>query len=122
MAIIFDHLKRTIKPHQRVWIRSTPFGHKDCSRHTRPATLTHPIDPPSGQPGEYEWHLFPVFDAVWKDWIEEWQKLHPLDKRFAYLDISDMTNLRGDAHSKPDRDCLHTCLPGTLQETKKEMT
>ncbi|ORZ24279.1 GDSL/SGNH-like acyl-esterase family found in Pmr5 and Cas1p-domain-containing protein [Absidia repens] len=116
MTIVFDHLKKTIQPHQRVWIRSTPFGHKDCSRHTKPATLKKMIPPPTGQPGEYEWHLFPAFDAVWRDWIEDWQKHHPLDYRFAFLDISDMTNLRGDAHSKPDRDCLHTCLPGPVDD------
>ncbi|KAI8086615.1 GDSL/SGNH-like acyl-esterase family found in Pmr5 and Cas1p-domain-containing protein [Halteromyces radiatus] len=116
MTIVFDYLKKVVQPHQRVWIRSTPFGHKNCSRYTKPASLTSPLHPPTGQQGEYEWHLFPVFDAVWREWINDWNQKHTFDTRFAYLDISDMTNLRGDAHSKPDRDCLHTCLPGPVDD------
>lgn len=36
------------------------------------------------------------------------------DYRIRFFNVSHMANLRGDAHSRPDSDCLHTCLPGKL--------
>ncbi|CAO3617178.1 unnamed protein product [Cunninghamella blakesleeana] len=104
MQVIFDHLKKTIQPHQRVFIRSTPYGHSDCSQYKHPMEK---LNPPTGQPNQYEWHLFPTFDTVWKEWVEKEN-----DPRFIYFDISYMSNLRGDAHSKPDKDCLHFCIGG----------
>lgn len=104
MKIVFDHLKETIQPHQRVYIRSTPYGHSNCSQYKHPMKE---LNPPTGQPNQYDWHLFPSFDNIWKEWIEKEN-----DPRFTYFDISYMSNLRGDAHSKPDVDCLHFCIGG----------
>ncbi|KAG0190866.1 hypothetical protein DFQ28_001414 [Apophysomyces sp. BC1034] len=44
------------------------------------------------------------------DWIREEN-----DDRFAFLDVA-LSNLRGDSHSRPGRDCLHTCLPGPVDD------
>ncbi|ORX48514.1 hypothetical protein DM01DRAFT_1309542 [Hesseltinella vesiculosa] len=109
MSHVFAHLKEVIQPHQRVFIRSTPYGHAHCSKYTKPALK--PLAPPTGEPGEYEWHLFPLFDQVWKEWLEKER-----DPRFTFFDVAPMTNLRPDAHSRPDRDCLHTCLPGPVDD------
>lgn len=38
------------------------------------------------------------------------------DYRIRFFNVSHMANLRGDAHSRPDSDCLHTCLPGKLNK------
>ncbi|KAI9308543.1 GDSL/SGNH-like acyl-esterase family found in Pmr5 and Cas1p-domain-containing protein [Cunninghamella echinulata] len=104
MKVVFDHLKKVIKPHQRVWVRSTPYGHSNCSQYKKPMKK---LNPPTGQPGQYVWHLFSTFDNIWREWIE-----NEKDPRFNYFDISYMSNLRGDAHSKPDKDCLHFCIGG----------
>lgn len=37
------------------------------------------------------------------------------DDRFLFYNVS-LANLRGDAHSRPDQDCLHTCLPGPVDD------
>ncbi|KAL0083006.1 GDSL/SGNH-like acyl-esterase family found in Pmr5 and Cas1p-domain-containing protein [Phycomyces blakesleeanus] len=107
MGIVFDHLKANVKPHQTIWIRSTPYGHANCSQYTVPQNI--PFQP-TGQPKEYEWHMFEAFDNVWKEWIKEEN-----DSRFQFLDVS-LTNRRGDAHSRPDKDCLHTCIPGPVDD------
>ncbi|KAI8064505.1 GDSL/SGNH-like acyl-esterase family found in Pmr5 and Cas1p-domain-containing protein [Gongronella butleri] len=109
MSNVFSHLKEVVQPHQRVFVRSSPFGHAHCSKYKKP--VVNPLAPPTGQPGEYEWHMFALFDQVWKEWIDEEQ-----DPRFTFFDVAPMTNLRPDAHSKPDRDCLHTCLPGPVDD------
>ncbi|KAI9478161.1 MAG: hypothetical protein EXX96DRAFT_238645 [Benjaminiella poitrasii] len=109
MSAVFDYLKRHTKQHQRVWIRTTPYGHATCSQFKEPQQ--NPIAP-SRQPGEYEWHLFQKFDLIWKELLLHEQD----DSRFGVFDISVMSNQRGDAHSKPNRDCLHTCIPGPVDD------
>jgi hypothetical protein len=37
--------------------------------------------------------------------------------KLKYLDVSRLTELRGDVHSHPDKDCLHTCIPGKQRAT-----
>ncbi|KAF7726747.1 hypothetical protein EC973_008435, partial [Apophysomyces ossiformis] len=63
MRIVFDYLKEHIQQHQRVWIRSTPYGHANCAQFTSPQAIPFA---PTGQPGEYEWHMFETFDHIWK--------------------------------------------------------
>ncbi|KAI7905932.1 GDSL/SGNH-like acyl-esterase family found in Pmr5 and Cas1p-domain-containing protein [Cokeromyces recurvatus] len=108
MHIIFDYLKIHIKLQQKVWIRTTPYGHANCSQFKEPQQ--NPLVP-SGQQGEYEWHLFQKFDLIWKELLDEVN-----DTRFSLFDITTMFNQRGDAHSKPDKDCLHTCIPGPVDD------
>ncbi|KAG0183195.1 hypothetical protein DFQ29_009271 [Apophysomyces sp. BC1021] len=103
MRIVFDYLKTHVQPHQRVWIRSTPYGHANCAQFTSPQAVPFV---PTGQTGEYEWHMFELFDGIWKA---------KNDDRFAFLDVA-LSNLRGDSHSRPGRDCLHTCLPGPVDD------
>ncbi|KAI8391783.1 GDSL/SGNH-like acyl-esterase family found in Pmr5 and Cas1p-domain-containing protein [Radiomyces spectabilis] len=107
MAVVFDYLKVHVQPHQRIWVRSTPYGHAKCSQYTSPQKTAVA---PTGQPGEYEWHIFKAFDRVWKEWITKEQ-----DERFQFLNVS-LSNTRGDTHSRPDKDCLHTCIPGPVDE------
>ncbi|KAI8388826.1 PC-esterase [Radiomyces spectabilis] len=110
MGVVFDYLKKNVKSHQRVWIRSTPYGHARCSRFKSPDTVPRP---PTGKEGEYEWDMLEKFDHVWKQWI-----IDENDDRFHFLNVS-LSNLRGDAHSRPDSDCLHTCLPGPVDDWNK---
>ncbi|KAI8879207.1 hypothetical protein K501DRAFT_336248 [Backusella circina FSU 941] len=108
IKVIYDYLNTNIKSHQKVWIRSTPYGHATCSKFKKPQE--NPLAP-SGQENEYEWHLFEKFDALWKTIVKEGNNKH-----IEFLDISTLSNMRGDAHSRPDRDCLHTCLPGPVDD------
>ncbi|KAI7905085.1 uncharacterized protein BX663DRAFT_484411 [Cokeromyces recurvatus] len=66
MAIkkVFDYLKKNVKSDQRVWVRSTPYGHAKCSQYRTPSRV--PVKP-TGQQGEYEWDMFEEFDFVWKE-------------------------------------------------------
>ncbi|KAI8372281.1 GDSL/SGNH-like acyl-esterase family found in Pmr5 and Cas1p-domain-containing protein [Choanephora cucurbitarum] len=109
MTNVLDYLKEHVKPHQKVWIRTTPYGHARCSRFKEPQP--NPLAP-SGQTGEYEWHLFDRFDQIWKGLLTSVED----DGRFGMFDIAGLSNQRGDAHSKPDVDCLHTCIPGPVDE------
>jgi hypothetical protein len=111
MTNVFDYLKANVKPHQRVWIRSTPYGHGKCSQYKAPSDT---VITPTGAEGEYEWDMFESFDAVWKEWVESEK-----DPRFQFFDVSAMSNMRGDAHSRPDSDCLHTCIPGPVDDWNK---
>jgi hypothetical protein len=61
--VIYDYLNKNVKSHQKVWIRSTPYGHATCSKYKKPQE--NPLAP-SGKENEYEWHLFAKFDAMWK--------------------------------------------------------
>lgn len=63
MSKVFDYLKQNVKADQRVWVRSTPYGHAKCSQYTSPSSH---IVTPTGQQGEYEWDMFEQFDFVWK--------------------------------------------------------
>ncbi|KAL7308733.1 DNA-directed DNA polymerase [Mucor circinelloides] len=110
MSKVFDYLKQNVKADQRVWVRSTPYGHAKCSQYTSPSSH---IVTPTGQQGEYEWDMFEQFDFVWKDMIEKEK-----DERFHFFNVS-ISNYRGDAHSQPDSDCLHTCLPGPVDDWNK---
>ncbi|RCH78908.1 hypothetical protein CU098_000434, partial [Rhizopus stolonifer] len=110
MAVVLDYLQQNLQPHQKVWIRTTPYGHARCSQFREPQL--NPLAP-SGQTGEYEWHLFPKFDQIWKELLNSESEKDP---RFDMFDIAGMSNQRGDAHSKPDVDCLHTCIPGPVDE------
>lgn len=111
MRIIFDYLQRNLRPVQRVWVRSTPYGHAKCSRYTEPSKT--PVVP-TRKDGEYQWDMFDKMDQVWKEMIDEAQ-----DYRIRFFNVSHMANLRGDAHSRPDSDCLHTCLPGPVDDWNK---
>ncbi|KAI8069161.1 GDSL/SGNH-like acyl-esterase family found in Pmr5 and Cas1p-domain-containing protein [Gongronella butleri] len=108
MRKVFDYLKENIRSDQRVWVRSTPYGHAKCSQYKRP--LDKPKVPNKGE-GEYQWDLLESFDMIWKNWIEDEN-----DIRFRFLNVSSMSNLRGDAHANPDGDCLHTCIPGPVDD------
>lgn len=63
MRIIFDYLQRNLRPVQRVWVRSTPYGHAKCSRYTEPSKA--PVEP-TRKEGEYQWDMFDKMDQVWK--------------------------------------------------------
>ncbi|KAI9472161.1 MAG: GDSL/SGNH-like acyl-esterase family found in Pmr5 and Cas1p-domain-containing protein [Benjaminiella poitrasii] len=111
MRKVFDYLKKNLRSDQRVWVRSTPYGHAKCSQYTAPSII--PVEP-TGQQGEYEWDMLKKFDFIWKDMIEKEK-----DDRFQFFNVSVLSNLRGDAHSQPDHDCLHTCLPGPVDDWNK---
>ncbi|KAG0165385.1 hypothetical protein DFQ28_008722 [Apophysomyces sp. BC1034] len=63
MDVVFRYLKQHVQPHQRVWVRSTPYGHAKCSKFKTPQKYPQP---PTGKPGEYEWDMLEKFDEVWK--------------------------------------------------------
>ncbi|KAI7858862.1 GDSL/SGNH-like acyl-esterase family found in Pmr5 and Cas1p-domain-containing protein [Circinella umbellata] len=111
MKIVVDYLTDNMTPLQRIWIRSTPYGHLECSKYTEPSKVPHV---PQRKPGEFQWDMHVKFDEVWKDLIEETG-----DDRIRFFNVSSMANLRGDAHSRPDSDCLHTCLPGPVDDWNK---
>jgi hypothetical protein len=114
MKVVLAHLDNHVKPHQKVWIRTTPYGHAKCSQYKEPQS--NPLAP-SGQNGEYEWHLFKKFDLIWENLlISLIHKSGKKDTRFEMFDIANMSNQRGDSHSKPDADCLHTCIPGPVDD------
>ncbi|KAG1145061.1 hypothetical protein G6F37_005816 [Rhizopus arrhizus] len=108
MTIVYQYLKDHLQSDQTVWVRTTPHGHAKCSQYTSPQPS--PVAP-SGKLGEYDWHLFKEFDLIWKKLIAKGN-----DNRFQQFDIAAMSNMRGDAHSRPDKDCLHTCLPGPVDD------
>ncbi|CAO3645003.1 unnamed protein product [Cunninghamella echinulata] len=108
MQAVFNYLKDHIKPHQRVWVRSTPYGHAKCSQYKAPSKKPHV---PNKKEGEYQWDLLEKFDFVWKNWIDDEK-----DNRFHFFNVSSLSNLRGDAHSNPDSDCLHFCIPSVVDD------
>lgn len=110
MKVVFEYLKKNVRSDQRLWVRSTPYGHAKCSQYTAPSKV--PVSP-TGQPGEYEWDMLEKFDFVWKKMIEKEN-----DPRFMFFNVS-LSNYRGDTHSMPDHDCLHTCLPGPVDDWNK---
>lgn len=63
MRIIFDYLQRNLRPVQRVWVRSTPYGHAKCSRYTEPSKTPFA---PTRKEGEFQWDMFEKMDQVWK--------------------------------------------------------
>ncbi|KAI9310133.1 GDSL/SGNH-like acyl-esterase family found in Pmr5 and Cas1p-domain-containing protein [Dichotomocladium elegans] len=103
MSNVLDGLKHAVEPWQRVYFRTTPYGHVNCSQYNGPLAS---VSTPSREP--YEWNMFVKFDDVYKDIISRAD-----DERFVLFDVS-FTNFRGDAHSVPDRDCLHYCIPGPV--------
>lgn len=111
MATILDYLQSHIQPHQKVWIRTTPYGHATCSKFKTPQS--NPLEP-TGKTGEYEWHLFKAFDDIWRELLSQDE-----DPQFDIFDIAPLSNQRADAHSKPDADCLHTCIPGPVDTWNK---
>ncbi|KAI8367113.1 GDSL/SGNH-like acyl-esterase family found in Pmr5 and Cas1p-domain-containing protein [Blakeslea trispora] len=110
MNKLLTYLKQHVREDQRVWVRGSPYGHAKCSQYTSPSLV--PVKP-TGQPGEYEWDMLEKFDLAWKDLIEQEN-----DSRFQFFNVS-LSNARGDAHSMPDHDCLHTCLPGPVDDWNK---
>ncbi|KAG2231457.1 GDSL/SGNH-like acyl-esterase family found in Pmr5 and Cas1p-domain-containing protein [Thamnidium elegans] len=110
MTQLLKYLKKNLSTDQRLWIRSSPYGHAQCSQYTAPDVV--PVKP-TGKEGEYEWDMLEKFDHIWKNLIEKEN-----DERFRFFNVS-MANLRGDAHSRPDSDCLHTCLPGPVDDWNK---
>lgn len=110
MTKVYAYLQKNISTDQRVWVRGTPYGHAKCSQYVSPSKS--PVNP-TGKEGEYEWDMLEKFDFIWKDIIDKGQ-----DDRFVFFNVS-MANLRGDAHSQPDQDCLHTCLPGPVDDWNK---
>lgn len=117
MTVVLDYLNKNVKPHQKIWIRTTPYGHAQCSKYKEPQ-----VNPfvPTGMTGEYEWHLFKEFDLIWEKLLNTLlYKDGKKDPRFDMLDIATLSNQRGDAHSKPDADCLHTCIPGPVDTWNK---
>ena len=117
MSNVLDYLVENVKSHQKVWIRTTPYGHVKCSQFKGPQE--NPLAP-SGRTGEYEWHLFKEFDLIWEELLAALPLVNgKKDARFDMLEIATLTNKRGDAHSKPDADCLHTCIPGPVDTWNK---
>ncbi|KAI9277247.1 GDSL/SGNH-like acyl-esterase family found in Pmr5 and Cas1p-domain-containing protein [Phascolomyces articulosus] len=106
MNSVFQALKEDVESHQRVWLRTSPFGHTECSQYSDPQET---IVKPSPEP--YEWNMFEPYNEVYSNWIAKQQG----DERFQLLDVS-FTDYRGDAHSRPDKDCLHFCLPGPVDD------
>ncbi|KAI8387428.1 hypothetical protein BD560DRAFT_486284 [Blakeslea trispora] len=83
MANVLVYLKENVKSHQKVWIRTTPYGHARCSQFPEPQT--NPIAP-TGQTGEYEWHLFEKFDQIWEELLASVEK----DSRFEEMLIQNL--------------------------------
>jgi hypothetical protein len=63
MDAVFKYLKKHVRQDQRVWIRSTPYGHAKCSKYKKPDTVPQV---PTKKEGEYQWDLLESFDMVWK--------------------------------------------------------
>ncbi|ORX53243.1 hypothetical protein DM01DRAFT_1336422 [Hesseltinella vesiculosa] len=63
MRVVFDYLKTNLASHQRLWVRSTPYGHAKCSQYKKPST---DATVPKKNEGEYQWDLLEKFDLVWK--------------------------------------------------------
>ncbi|KAI9490193.1 hypothetical protein BDB00DRAFT_931367 [Zychaea mexicana] len=84
MNSVFQALKQDVEPHQRVWLRTTPFGHTECSQYSDPLDT---IVKPSVKP--YEWNMFEQFNEIYRNWITAQD-----DERFQLLDVS-FTDYRG---------------------------
>lgn len=63
MKNVFEYLKKNVRSDQRIWVRSTPYGHGTCSQYTAPSTIAVK---PTGKKGEYEWDMLEKFDIIWK--------------------------------------------------------
>lgn len=63
MRIVLEYLLDNLKPNQRVWVRSSPYGHAKCSQYTQPDQVPHP---PTRKPGEFQWDMHEKFDQVWR--------------------------------------------------------
>ena len=60
MNSVFEALKEDVEPHQRVWLRTTPFGHTECSQYSVPQDI---VVKPSKEP--FEWNIFEQFNEVY---------------------------------------------------------
>jgi GDSL/SGNH-like Acyl-Esterase family found in Pmr5 and Cas1p len=101
-------------PLRVVWKTNNP-GHIDCPNFKEPTTEPVVQDISKDQHG---WHLFPVYDEIFRNITEESYR----DRNVTILDMYPLY-LRPDSH--PGRnawqvrnfafgDCLHYCIPGAL--------
>ena len=60
MDSVFQTLEKDVEPHQRVWLRTTPFGHTECSQYSEPQDT---IVKPSREP--FEWNMFEQYNEVY---------------------------------------------------------
>lgn len=63
MTQLLKYLKKNLTADQRLWVRSSPYGHAKCSQYTAPDTV--PVKP-TGKEDEYEWDMLEKFDHIWK--------------------------------------------------------
>ena len=88
-----------------VYVRSSAPGHPSCEKALGPYS-----DKLYGhEESMFNWAELHTYDALWKVAIGAL-----LDKRFAFMDITQMSTARPDGHSRPPDDCLHYCLPGLI--------
>jgi DNA polymerase phi len=61
-----DTVLDTVQQYQHLttYIRSSPYGHGNCSQYHEPSIT--PNAPNGTVPWEYEWHLFPKMNDIWK--------------------------------------------------------
>jgi hypothetical protein len=96
------HADEYIRGHNvTVIVRTVTPPHVNCSVHSVVLEVAQEIKP--GNPNDYHWDLFPIFDDI--------AKRYAAQLGWSVIDMSPL-RLRPDAH--PEGDCLHYCIPGPL--------
>ncbi|KAM0791788.1 hypothetical protein ACM66B_004051 [Microbotryomycetes sp. NB124-2] len=109
------------RPMLDIIYRSTSPGHPNCEKAFTPV-YPAPVDVFQDHPlhnttkdNDWNWKQFEDVNEIWKRhfdqvWLEK-KGSTALTNRFAYLDVTEMSGQRPDAH-KGNGDCLHWTLPG----------
>jgi hypothetical protein len=91
----------------RLFFRTTTPGHRNCSQFKEPVNdAVYMKEHVTAHPDIYNWYKFQHQNELMLSWFDE----AGLD--YQVIDAYDLMLLRPDNHLNPDRDCLHSCMPG----------
>jgi len=87
-----SHLTALLRPDQRIFFRSSTWGHEQCNRQEPTQDLQR------ADFGEWNWHGMRTYNSLWKVYLDEMHVRRKLTN-WLYLDVERPTMMREDAVS-----------------------